>query len=84
MGLARTGSYASHGSGDFILAFSNGRGTVRDEELNPLFQAVVEATEEAVIDALFRAETTRGRDGHVREALPIEPTLAVMRRHGYF
>jgi D-aminopeptidase len=84
MGLARTGSYASHGSGDFILAFSNGRGATADEELNPLFQAVVEATEEAVIDALFRAETTRGRDGHVREALPIEPTLAVMRRHNYF
>ena len=84
LGLARTGSYASHGSGDFILAFSNQHGSMRDEELNPLFQAVVEATEEAVIDALFRAETTRGRDGHVREALPIEPTLAIMRRHNYF
>jgi D-aminopeptidase len=84
LGLARTGSHASHGSGDFILAFSNGRGNVPDDQLNPLLQAVVESVEEAVIDALFRAETTRGRNDHVREALPLERTLEIMRRHNYF
>jgi D-aminopeptidase len=97
LGLARTGSVAGHGSGDFILAFSNAEivphrpsSTVLTRRIlaedgpaiTRLFQATVEAVEEAVIDALFRAETTRGRDGHVRYALPIEPTLDVMRRRG--
>lgn len=95
LGLARTGSVASHGSGDFILAFSNAelvphhpssntlaRHVLAEASLTPFFQAVVESVEEAVIDALFRAEATRGWNGHVRHALPIEPTLAIMRRHG--
>ena len=97
LGLARTGSVAGHGSGDFILAFSNAepvphrppstvliRRVLAEDgpAITRLFQATVEAVEEAVVDALFRAETTRGRDGHVRYALPIEPTLDVMRRHG--
>jgi D-aminopeptidase len=94
LGLARTGSVASHGSGDFILAFSNAepvphrspsrtlaRHVLAEELLTPVFQAVVEAVEEAVIDALFRADTTRGRDGHVRYALPVELTLEILRRH---
>jgi D-aminopeptidase len=95
LGLARTGSVASHGSGDFIIAFSNAqtvphrppsstfsRYVLAEDSLTTFFQAVVESVEEAVIDALFRAETTRGRDGHVRHALPIEPALKVLRRHG--
>jgi D-aminopeptidase len=95
-GLARTGSTCSHGSGDFAIAFSTtgcpaGSGAtaaeargVADESpvLNLLFQATIEATEEAVISSLFAAKTVVGRDGHLREALPIDETLAVLRRFG--
>jgi D-aminopeptidase len=85
LGLARTGSPSGHGSGDFILAFSNAQtvphrppSTVLERRvlaedgpaIDRLFAAAVESVEEAVIDALFCAETTVGRDGHVREALP--------------
>ncbi len=49
---------------------------------SPLFAATVEAVEEAVVNALFRAETTRGREGHVLHALPIDRTLDILERHG--
>ena len=49
--------------------------------ISRLFQAAVEAVEEAVVDSLFEAETVRGRDGHVREALPRERALAILRRY---
>ena len=79
LGLARTGSTAGHGSGEIFLAFSTGyrirRGPVdrsgrrtthlHDEYLDRFFMAAVEATEEAVIDALFVADTVHGRDGRV-------------------
>lgn len=89
-GLARTGSTCSHGSGDFALAFSTGwdrthgnREMVRDADLNPLFGAVVEATEEAILDALFRAETVVGRDGNTGHALPVEAVREAMGACGY-
>ena len=87
MGVARMGSYASHGSGDLFLAFSTGnrdlsrsageddpRPTVPvrmvvDEHINPLFEATVEATEEAITNALVAAETMTGRDGITAHAL---------------
>jgi D-aminopeptidase len=88
LGLARTGSVAGHGSGDIFLTFSTGvripRGSasalwnvelVDDEYLDPFFGAVVDATEAAVIDSLFRADTAEGRDGHVVPGLPVERTL---------
>jgi len=88
LGLARTGSVAGHGSGDIFLAFSTGvripRGSARalwtvelvdDEYLDPFFGAVVDATEAAVIDSLFRADTVEGRDGHVVPGLPVARTL---------
>ncbi len=95
LGLARTGSTAGHGSGEIFLAFSTGARIERasrdalhaiesidDEYLDPFFGAVVEATEEAVLDALFRADTVTGRDGHVVEALPVERTLGLLRAAG--
>ncbi len=95
MGLARTGSTAGHGSGEIFLAFSTGlripRGsgqpllaveTIDDEYLDPFFGAVVEATEAAVLDALFRADTVEGRDGHVVRGLPIDRTLAMLHAAG--
>jgi D-aminopeptidase len=49
---------------------------------NDLFAATVEAVEEAVVNALFTARTTRGRDGHVLHATPIDRTLEILARHG--
>ena len=77
IGLARTGSYGSNGSGGFCISFSTGqlsldRGGGTDAFLSPLLAAAVEAFEEAITNALLRAETMQGRDGHVRHAIPIE------------
>jgi D-aminopeptidase len=86
-GLARTGSAGGHGSGDFAIAFSTAnrtplatRGLTRQIEalvetgqaLDPLFQAAVEAVEEAILNALCLAETMAGRKGRVIHALPLE------------
>lgn len=86
LGLARTGSFMHHGSGDFVIAFSTrnpepyrkpGRtATVEllyDDALSPLFLATVEAVEEAVVNSLLKATTVAGRDGHTVEALPLAP-----------
>ena len=90
LGLARTGSVATHGSGEIFLAFSTGarlprdgsghvsRDVLSDRDLNGLFEATVDATEEAVLDSLFRATTTTGRFGRVAEALPIDELLDLM------
>lgn len=84
LGMARAGSTGSNGSGDFAIAFSTtnriafgaGRGSalslLGEDALSPLFEAVVDATEEAIDNALLKAQTVRGRDGHVAEAIPID------------
>jgi D-aminopeptidase len=76
LGLARTGSVAHHGSGEIFLALSLGGGTAA---LDALFAATVEATEQAVLNALWHAETVTGRDGRTATALPHEPVLAALR-----
>src|SRR6185436_5156370 len=65
LGLARTGSVAHHGSGEIFIAFSTGRDAraPADGELDPLFAATVDATEEAVLNALWSAERVVGREG---------------------
>lgn len=90
VGLARTGSFYGHGSGDFVVAFTTANpvdhapraltaliSEVVDEEavMAGLFPAVAEAVEEAVLNSLFKAETTEGRDRHIRYALPVEEVL---------
>jgi D-aminopeptidase len=95
LGLARTGSFVSNGSGDYIIAFSTaegvrrlpGRAVPRVEDLpndrtSALFQAVVEATEEAIINSILKATTVTGVGGATAEALPIDETVEVLRRHG--
>lgn len=85
LGLARTGSTARHGSGDFMLAFSTGNTIphypqertyvmthLADTHLNPLLTATVEATEEAILNALTMATTTIGRDGRRVEAISLD------------
>jgi D-aminopeptidase len=95
MGLARVGGFASNGSGDYTIAFTanplcrvpnEARGTrsvtvLADDGLSPLFLAAVESTEEAVLNSLFAATTTRGFEGHIVEALPIDRVLEILRQH---
>ncbi len=86
LGLARTGTYGGNGSGDFTIAFTTGKKqhTGRgDEFLNPVYKATVEATEEAVINALFAAETMKGHQGHVRHALPLDQVEVIMKKYGH-
>jgi D-aminopeptidase len=92
-GLARTGSVAHSGSGEIFLALSTSarapRGNpaarpalVSGEELDPLFSATVEATEAAVLNALWQAERTVGREGVVAERLPHEELLELLSAYG--
>ena len=92
LGMARTGSSGSHGSGDYVIAFSTtnriladsgkepATALVAEDQVSPLFQAVIEATEEAIYNSLLRATTVRGRSGHVAEAIPIERLRELLRR----
>ncbi len=94
LGMARTGSTGSNGSGDFVIAFSTINriryGASRTPEvsllgedaLSPLFEAAADATEEAIYNSLLKAQTTRGRAGHVIEAIPIESVRELLRKAG--
>jgi len=93
LGLARTGFYSSNGSGDFFIAFSTARRiphdspltlkteVVSNDAMSPLFLAVVEATEEAVINSMLKATTVTGRDGRTVDAIDIDQLLVVMRKY---
>ncbi len=95
VGMARTGSSASTGSGDYAIAFSTApevrihsqsKALTQATELltndatSPLFEAVIEATEEAIYNSMFRATTMTG-NGHTIEALPIDKTVEILREH---
>ena len=83
-GLARTGSSGANGSGDYAIAFSTQRNPgklLTNDECSPLFLAVIEATEEAIYNSLLQATTTTG-SGHTVEALPIERTVEILKKHG--
>ncbi|MDX1570808.1 MAG: P1 family peptidase [Xanthomonadales bacterium] len=82
-GLARTGAAMTNGSGDYVIAFSTtgkAEALVSNDRMSPLFQAVAEATEEAIYNALFKAETTEGHRGRI-DALPIDRTLEILDSH---
>lgn len=94
MGLARTGSSASNGSGDYVIAFSTANEVRRsttpaafqvqdlhNDLMSPLFTATVEATEESIYNSLLKAETVTS-NGRTVEALPLDATLEVLRRYG--
>lgn len=96
-GLAKTGSISGNSSGDFTLAFSTANRIPRRRfwagdsyrlraidqfDIAPLFEAAAEATEEAIVNALFMATDMEGRDGHRVFALPLDRTLEIMARHG--
>jgi D-aminopeptidase len=95
LGIARAGSSASNGSGDYAIAFStalqvriraNDKALTRNLEamsndaMSPLFLAVIEATEEAVYNSMFKATTITG-NGHTVEALPIDRTVEILKAH---
>ena len=94
MGLSRTGSYASNGSGDYVIAFSTGNDVRRPADIDlyeridlsngsmsALFQATVEATEEAIYNSLLKSSTTTS-NGRTVEGLPINETTEILRRYG--
>jgi D-aminopeptidase len=94
-GLARTGSFMTHGSGDYAVAFSTAYrvphdfarhpvavpATLVSAAMTPFFQAIIEATQEAVYNALFMAETTTGKNGRIVPALDIADTIEVCTRY---
>ena len=92
-GLARTGASFSNGSGDYALAFSTAESVRRtrnrgaeipttdelaNDQVSPLFEAAIEATEEAIVDSLFLATTMIGRDHTTMEALPLDRVLSIL------
>ena len=91
LGLARTGSTAHHGSGEIFLGVSTTRraselsweegGVVSGRALDDLFEAVVDAAEEAVLNSLLMATTTAGRDGNTSEGLDPETVIQLMGEH---
>ncbi len=96
LGLAKTGGIASNGSGDYVIAVSTAKGNriayssdelineatvLRNGSMSPLFLATIEATEEAILNSLFAAETMTGRDGHVVPALPIDKVIEIMKKY---
>jgi len=93
LGLARTGSTSGNGSGDIFIAFSTANAgadkapgpnpvqTVANDRISPLFTATVEATEEAIINAMVGATTMTGIDGHTIEALPHDKLQQVLKKY---
>lgn len=96
MGLARTGGIASNGSGDYVITFSVDpklrvpyssdqktitTTTLLNDEMSPLFMAVIEATEEAIINSVFKAKTMTGKEGHTMKELPINDVIEIMKKH---
>lgn len=94
LGIARTGGYFSNGSGDYAIAFSTAASArvphraaertrtttvLRDDAVSPLFQAAAEASEEAILNSLFKAVRTEGKDGRVAEALPLDRVKDLLR-----
>jgi len=98
LGIGRTGGAGEPSSGDLVIAFATGNGAVdaaapgsdpayrvsvlRDDRLGPLFWAAIEATEEAIVNALVAAQTMTGRDGIVAHALPHDRLTAALVRFG--
>lgn len=97
LGLARTGSYGGVSSGDFVIAFTTGRVSVEEVMesvpevyrrglgegfLNPVYRAASDATEEAIINALFKAETMVRINGNTRYELPLDQVEEILLKHG--
>lgn len=96
LGLGRMGSYAGNGSGDLFLAFSTANppstaaakvetaSFLANDTLDPLFVATVQATEEAIVNAMVAARDLQGNDGHYARDLPHTALIALLKRYGRF
>lgn len=95
IGLGKTGGIMANGSGDYVIAFSTAytiphessakfeeQKLLRNDDTSPLFLAVIEATEEAILNSLFAAETTTAYQGHTIEKLPVEKVLEILKKYG--
>jgi L-aminopeptidase/D-esterase-like protein len=95
LGVGRSGSISGHGSGDIFLAFSTANGEanaasdgvatlamIPDHRLDPLFEAVIQATDEAIVNSMAANTTMVGRDGHTVLALPHDRVIELLRRYG--
>lgn len=97
MGVARTGGFASNGSGDYVIVFSTHEqvrrniysdndlrniSELRNSAMSPLFLAAVEATEEAILNSLFMAESMTGQSGNKMDALPIDRVMEILKSFG--
>jgi D-aminopeptidase len=94
LGLGRTGAAGSNGSGDYAIAFSTAESmrirkdtkntgpSLGNDAMTPLFEAVIEATEEAILNSLFRATAVAGYKGHKFEALPVDKVTEILKKHG--
>jgi D-aminopeptidase len=94
LGIGRCGSYAAHGSGEIVLGFSTANKVPRvtegttttltmmlDRHTGPLYEAVIEATEESIVNALCMAEDMRGQGGNVAKALPLDRVVELLRTY---
>ena len=93
-GIARVGGISSHFSGEFVIAFTTHKRilhypgdialreeTLHDNFISILFKAVIEATEEAILNALFKSVTMDGRDNHIVRAIPIDKVMEVLAKY---
>lgn len=94
LGLARTGSPVTNGSGDYVIAFSTAEDNrirnsepvrsvrvLSNDQMSPLFLATIEATEEAICNSLLKARTVIGRDGNKAEAIPIDRVAEILQKY---
>lgn len=95
LGVARVGGFASNGSGDYVISFSTNKDVrihqdeessykitkLKNDSMTPLFLAAVEATEEAILNSLFMAESITGWNGHTQEALPVDEVIEILKKY---
>jgi D-aminopeptidase len=96
LGIARTGGFASNGSGDYVIAFSTHPDVrnnlddagltqtsteLKNDAMTPLFLAAVEATEEAILNSIFMAETMTGTQGRTIESIPVEEVMEILKKY---
>ncbi len=94
LGIGRLGSFAAHSSGEIVVGFSTANAVPRqttkmtatidvllDEACDPLYEAVMECTEEAIVNSLCMAEEMRGQSGHLAPALPLDKLTDILRKY---
>jgi len=96
LGIAKTGGFASNGSGDYVIAFSTHNDVrinldadgptlsnteLKNAEMTPLFLAAIEATEEAILNSIFTASSMTGHDGREMDGIPVDQVMEILRKY---